>query len=67
MFIGPKALRAVGRSIAAIQGKDSEGSLEGFASEGVGTKTKPLHRLVVLFVVVMVGGTICHGLELLAR
>ena len=67
IYVVPKALRAGGRSIAEIRGKDSEGSLEGFTSEGVGTKTKTLHRLVVLFVVIMVGGTIYHGLELVVR
>ena len=61
----PNALRAGGQSRTDIKGKDSEGSIAGFASEGVGNKTQWLHRLVVLFVVIMLGGVVMHGIKLL--
>jgi hypothetical protein len=64
----PRALRAGGQSRADIKGKDknSEGSTANFAVEGVGNRTKLLHRLVVLFVVIMLGGVAVHGIGLVA-
>ena len=56
----PRALRAGGRSRAQIKGKDHEGSTAGFASYGAGAATKLMHRLVVAFVVVMLGGVVGH-------
>ncbi len=61
----PRAFKAGGQGRKDIKGKDSEGSTAGFASEGVGSQTKIFHRLVVLFVVVMLGGIVAHGIELL--
>jgi hypothetical protein len=61
----PRALRAGGQSRKDIKGKDHEGSTPSFASEGAGNKTKWMHRLVVLFVVVMLGGIFTHGVALL--
>ena len=63
----PRALRAGGQGRADIKGKDSEGSTASFAVEGVGNRTKSLHRLVVLFVVIMLGGVTVHGIGLVAR
>lgn len=60
----PRALRAGGKGHRTIRGKDNEASTAGFASEGVGDATATLHRLVVLFVVVMLGGLVSHGLLL---
>jgi len=64
-LIVPRALRAGGQSRRDIAGKDHEGSTAGFASEGAGAKTKVLHRLVVLFVLVMLAGAVTHGFALI--
>lgn len=61
-LILPSALRAGGQSRRDIAGKDDEGTTAGFASDGAGAKTKVLHRAVVLLVLVMLAGTIVHGL-----
>lgn len=61
----PRALRAGGQTRKDIAGLDHEGSTTKFASEGAGSKTKLMHRLVVLFVVVMLGGLFTHGVALL--
>ncbi len=61
----PRALKAGGRSRAEIKNKDDEASVGGFASEGAGNRTRLMHRLVVLFVVVMLGGAVVHGATLL--
>jgi len=63
--IVPLALQAGGRTLKDIKDKDHEGSTAGFASEGGGSKTKTLHRTVVLFVVIMLAGTVWHGLIML--
>lgn len=65
VFVVPRALRAGGRSRADIKGQDREGSTARFASEGAGNRTRSLHRLVVVFVVVMLGGVVGHGITLL--
>jgi hypothetical protein len=62
----PKALKAGGQSRTDIKGKDTEASTTTFASEGVGNQTQLLHRLVVLFVVIMVVSVVAHGIRLLA-
>ncbi|MFT4735017.1 MAG: hypothetical protein ACJA0X_002546 [Cyclobacteriaceae bacterium] len=64
-FIIPKALRAGGSGLKEVKGENNKGTVANFASLGVGSKTKVLHRLVVVFVVVMLAGTIWHGLTLL--
>jgi hypothetical protein len=63
--IVPRALRAGGRSRADIKGKDHQATTTSFASEGAGARTAILHRLVVLFVVVMLVGVVGHGAVLL--
>lgn len=65
-LVVPSALKAGGRGRADIKGKDREGSISSFTSEGVGDRTKTLHRLVVLFVVLMLGTVVWHGITLLA-
>jgi hypothetical protein len=65
-IIIPRALKAGGQGYKDIKGKDSEGSTLGFASEGIGDRTQLLHRLVVLFVVIMLGGVVAHGIGLLS-
>ena len=56
---------AGGKGLRDARGKDDGASTAGFASEGVGAKTKTLHRTVVLFVVVMLGGLVAHGYYLI--
>jgi 1,4-dihydroxy-2-naphthoate octaprenyltransferase len=63
----PRALKAGGQSYKDIKGKDSEGSTVSFVSEGVSNRTQRLHRLVVLFVVIMLAGVVVHGIRLLDR
>lgn len=62
----PRALKAGGQSYNEIKGKDSEGSIVGFASKGAGDKTQVLHRLIVVFVAIMLGAIIAHGFGLVA-
>ena len=62
----PKALKAGGQSRTDIKGKDSEGSTTNFVAEGAGNRTKLLHRLVVLFVVLMLSGVVVHAFGFLA-
>ncbi len=64
--IVPRALKAGGRARKDIKGKDDEGSTANFASQGAGAKTKTLHRLVVLFVAVMLGGIGAHLVTLVS-
>lgn len=64
-LIIPKALRAGGSGLRDVKGKNKEGTVANFASLGVGNKTKIMHRLVVVFVVVMLAGTVWHSLALL--
>ncbi len=61
-----RALKAGGRGRVEVRGKDAEASTVGFAADGVGDATATMHRLVVLFVVVMLGGVVWH-LLLLAK
>lgn len=61
----PRALEAGGRSRSALEGKDHEGSTAGFAADGAGARTRLMHRLVVAFVVLMLGGAVAHGVALL--
>lgn len=65
--IVPRALRAGGRSRRDIAGRDADGTVTDFASIGAGNRTKALHRLVVLLVVVMLAGIVPHGLALVVE
>lgn len=58
--IVPRALRAGGRSRKEIEGQDADANALGFASEGAGDATRTFHRLVVLFVVIMLAGVGTH-------
>lgn len=60
----PGALAAGGRGHVQVRGKDKEASTATFAADGVGKETATLHRLVVLFVVVMLAGVVPHMLLL---
>lgn len=65
-FVIPKALKAGGRGRNEVQGRDSEASTTTLASHGVGDQTQLLHRLVVLFVVIMLAATVVHGIKIMA-
>lgn len=58
----PRALRAGGQSLKQHQGSDKS-TVADFASEGAGPSTALLHRLVVLFVVLMVAGLLAHSAD----
>ncbi len=62
----PRALKAGGRGHLEIRGHDKDASTAGFAADGVGSATATLHRLVVLFVVVMLAGVVPYLLILAA-
>lgn len=64
-WVIPRALRAGGQSRPDIKGRDKDGSVAGFASDGAGARTRLMHRLVVLFVVAMLSGTVGHAMSLL--
>lgn len=57
----PRALRAGGQSLRDVRGTGDPGSVADFASRGGGEASKVWHRLVVVFVVVMLGGLAAHG------
>jgi hypothetical protein len=61
LVVVPRALRAGGASRQDLKGKDRDASTAAFASEGAGNRTRLLHRLVVLFVVVMLAGLVLHA------
>lgn len=58
----PRALRAGGRALRdERKTKEDDRSTTAFVSHGGGDESKVWHRLVVVFVVVMLGGLIGHG------
>ncbi|RLB55088.1 MAG: hypothetical protein DRJ42_07265 [Deltaproteobacteria bacterium] len=62
----PRALKAGGQSLRDLQNEQApDGSVSGFASDGGGSATKVWHRMVVLFVVVMLAGLVSHGIVLM--
>lgn len=64
--IVPRALRAGGQTRKQVHGRDHEASTLAFADHGVGRGTRFFHRLVVLFVLVMLAGLACHASALLS-
>lgn len=62
LVILPRALRAGGKSIRQDDHQAPANEAD-FVSEGAGSSTKTLHRLVVLFVVTMLAGLVAHGLD----
>lgn len=61
----PRALRAGGKALKEGRGQEEDNSVAGFASTGAGDASKLWHRLVVVFVVVMLGGLCAHGAVLM--
>ena len=66
LVVLPMALKAGGRSRGKREGHQQDAHAADFVSEGAGSSTKVLHRLVVLFVVLMVGGLVAHGMALIS-
>jgi hypothetical protein len=60
----PRALKAGGHSRTEVHDEQASKSVARFASEGAGKPAKVWHRLVVVFVVVMLGGLLPHAFEL---
>lgn len=60
----PAAFRAAGPARAEARARPDGDSVAGFAVDGVGSGTKALHRLVVLFVLVMLVALLLHGLHI---
>jgi hypothetical protein len=63
----PQAFRAGGQSrVEAKSAQQSDPTVASFASEGLGNRTRTLHRLVVAFVIVMLAAVVTHAVLLLA-
>jgi uncharacterized integral membrane protein len=63
----PRALKAGGKALKDVRSGEEEASdsVADFASVGGGEASKTWHRLVVVFVVVMLGGLFGHGAVML--
>ena len=61
----PKALRAGGESVRAGEAEGETGSTAEFVSGGAGDSATRMHRVVVLFVVLMVAGIVANGISLI--
>jgi len=66
VIVLPRALKAGASSRSKGEGHGEASALADFASEGGGSSTKVLHRLVVLFAVLMMVGLVAHALTLVA-
>jgi len=62
----PRALKTGGASLAEVQSVDAQKSIGNFVSQGAGQASQFWHRMVVLFVVVMVGGVVAHAVTLVS-
>ncbi len=64
-IVGPRALRAGGSSLRDVRsGEEKDQSVGGFVSVGGGQASKVWHRLVVVFVLMMMGGLVAHAVVL---
>ncbi len=62
----PRALKAGGKALREVRkGAEADETVSGFASEGAGDASKVWHRLVVVFVVVMLAGLVSHGVVIM--
>lgn len=68
VYVVPRAVRQGGAAIRDVQkGEGGDGSLGSFTLDGGGEPTRLFHRLVVLFVLLMVGGLLIEGGGLLVQ
>ncbi len=61
----PRALRAGGESIRSREAEGETGTAVEFVSGGAGHSATQMHRVVVLFIVLMVAGTVTNGVSLI--
>jgi hypothetical protein len=66
VLVLPRALKTAGASLAEVQSVEAQSSIGNFVSQGAGQASGFWHRLVVLFVVVMVGGLVPHAVTLVS-
>ena len=57
----PKALRAGGESHKLREAQGETGTAVEFVSDGAGDSATRMHRVVVVFVLLMVAGLVAHG------
>jgi hypothetical protein len=66
LFVVPRALRSGGQALREVRAEEvDDATLASFTSVGGGEPTKVWHRIVVLAVLVMTGGLLVEGAELL--
>ena len=63
----PMALKAGRQSRRNLEGQGEPGTAVGFAVEGAGPSAAVMHRMVVLFVVLMVAALVAHGITIAAE
>ncbi|MBE2251656.1 MAG: DUF4149 domain-containing protein [Myxococcus sp.] len=67
VVVVPRAIRAGGRSLSEAQTMEQQQSVAAFAVDGGGASTRVLHRLVVVFVVLMLVGLGPHVAALVTQ
>ena len=65
-FVVPRALKHGGRSLREEVTEDEQKSVSRFASEGGGEATRFWHRVLIIFVVIMLAGVVLHTFQLAA-
>lgn len=66
VFILPRALKTGGVSLKEVQSNDEQKSVGNFVSQGGGQASAFWHRVVVVFVIVMLGGLVPHAVVLVS-
>lgn len=66
VFILPRALKTGGVSLKEVQSIDEQKSVGNFVSQGGGQASAFWHRVVVVFVIVMLGGLVPHAVLLVS-
>lgn len=66
VFVLPRALKTGGVSLKEVQSIDEQKSVGNFVSQGGGEASAFWHRVVVVFVIVMLGGLVPHAVALVS-
>ncbi|MDP3231499.1 MAG: DUF4149 domain-containing protein [Myxococcales bacterium] len=66
VFVLPRALKTGGVSLKEVQSIDEQKSVGNFVSQGGGQASAFWHRVVVVFVLVMLGGLVPHAVLLVS-
>ncbi len=66
VFVLPRALKTGGVSLKEVQSIDEQKSVGNFVSQGGGQASAFWHRVVVVFVVVMLAGAVPHAVALVS-